>query len=162
MPNLVQTQEGHPGPDPRRALRQHAHGCNSIIADRMALSYTDYVVTEAGFGSDLGFEKFMHIKARQSGLLPSAVVLVASARALKWHGGVARRNLAQPDAQAVAAGGPNLAHHIAIIRGFGLPVVVAINRFSQDTQEELGRGSECGPGCRSRGGGGGLRVCRGR
>ena len=137
MPNLVQTQEGQPALIHAGPFGNIAHGCNSIIADRMALSYTDYVVTEAGFGSDLGFEKFMHIKARQSGLLPSAVVLVASARALKWHGGVTRRNLGQPDAKAVAAGGPNLAHHIAIIRSFGLPVVVAINKFSQDTQEEL-------------------------
>ncbi len=137
MPNLVQTQEGQPALIHAGPFGNIAHGCNSIIADRMALSYTDYVVTEAGFGSDLGFEKFMHIKARQSGLLPSAVVLVASARALKWHGGVARRNLGQPDANAVSAGGPNLAHHVAIIRGFGLPVVVAINRFDQDTQEEL-------------------------
>ncbi len=137
MPNLVQTQEGQPALIHAGPFGNIAHGCNSIIADRMALSYTDYVVTEAGFASDLGFEKFMHIKARQSGLLPSAVVLVASARALKWHGGVARRNLEQPDAKAVTAGGPNIAHHIAIIRGFGLPVVVAINRFDQDTQEEL-------------------------
>ena len=137
MPNLVQTQEGQPALIHAGPFGNIAHGCNSIIADRMALSYADYVVTEAGFGSDLGFEKFMHIKARQSGLLPSAVVLVASARALKWHGGVVRRNLAQPDAKAVISGGPNLAHHINIIRGFGLPVVVAINKFGQDTQEEL-------------------------
>ena len=137
MPNLVQTQEGQPALIHAGPFGNIAHGCNSIIADRMALSYTDYVVTEAGFGSDLGFEKFMHIKARPSGLIPSAVVLVASARALKWHGGVARRNLGQPDAEAVAAGWPNLAHRIAIIRSFGLPVVVAINRFGQDTQEEL-------------------------
>ena len=137
MPNLVQTQEGQPAIIHAGPFGNIAHGCNSIIADRMALSYADFVITEAGFGSDLGFEKFMHIKARQSGLTPSAVVLVASARALKYHGGVARRNLEQPNPDAVIAGGPNLAHHINIIKGFGLPAVVAINRFGQDTKEEL-------------------------
>ena len=137
MPNLVQTQEGQPALIHAGPFGNIAHGCNSIIADRMALSYADFVITEAGFGSDLGFEKFMHIKARQSGLTPSAVVLVASARALKYHGGVARRNLEQPNPDAVIAGGPNLAHHINIIKGFGLPAVVAINRFGQDTKEEL-------------------------
>ena len=137
MPNLVQTQEGQPALIHAGPFGNIAHGCNSIIADRMALSYADFVITEAGFGSDLGFEKFMHIKARQSGLTPSAVVLVASARALKYHGGVARRNLEQPNPDAVTAGGPNLAHHINIIKGFGLPAVVAINRFGQDTKEEL-------------------------
>ena len=95
------------------------------------------MITEAGFGSDLGFEKFMHIKARQSGLIPHAVVLVASVRALKWHGGMNRRDLAQPDPEAVLKGGPNLAHHVGIVRGFGLPVVVAINRFGSDSAEEV-------------------------
>lgn len=137
MPNLVQTQEGQPALIHAGPFGNIAHGCNSIIADRMALSYADFVITEAGFGSDLGFEKFMHIKARQSGLTPSAVVLVASARALKYHGGVTRRNLEEPNPDAVTAGGPNLVHHINIIKGFGLPVVVAINRFGQDTKEEL-------------------------
>ena len=137
MPNLVQTQEGQPALIHAGPFGNIAHGCNSIIADRMALSYADFVITEAGFGSDLGFEKFMHIKARQSGLTPSAVVLVASARALKYHGGVTRRNLEQPNPDAVTAGGPNLVHHINIIKGFGLPAVVAINRFGQDTKEEL-------------------------
>ena len=137
MPNLVQTQEGQPALIHAGPFGNIAHGCNSIIADQMGLSYADFVITEAGFGSDLGFEKFMHIKARQSGLTPSAVVLVASARALKYHGGVTRRNLDQPNADAVIAGGPNLAHHIDIIKGFGLPAVVAINRFGQDTKEEL-------------------------
>ena len=88
MPNLVQTQEGQPALVHAGPFGNIAHGCNSIIADRMALGYADYVVTEAGFGSDLGFEKFMHIKARGSGLVPNVVVLVASARALKFHGGV--------------------------------------------------------------------------
>jgi formate--tetrahydrofolate ligase len=137
MPNLVQTLEGQPALIHAGPFGNIAHGCNSIIADRLALAYADYVVTEAGFGSDLGFEKFMHIKARQSGLLPSAAVLVASIRALKWHGGVARRELAKPNQPAVIAGGPNLVHHISNVRSFGLPVVVAINRFDGDSPEEL-------------------------
>jgi formate--tetrahydrofolate ligase len=137
MPNLVQTLEGQPALIHAGPFGNIAHGCNSIIADRLALAYADYVVTEAGFGSDLGFEKFMHIKARQSGLLPSAAVLVASVRALKWHGGVARRELAKPNQQAVVAGGPNLVHHISNVRSFGLPVVVAINRFDGDSPDQL-------------------------
>ena len=137
MPNLVQTLEGQPTLIHAGPFGNIAHGCNSVIADRLALDYADYVVTEAGFGSDLGFEKFMHIKARQSGLLPSTVVLVASVRALKWHGGVGRRALERPDVTAVSDGGANLAHHVEIIRSFGLPVVVALNRFGTDTAEEL-------------------------
>jgi len=137
MPNLVQTLEGQPALIHAGPFGNIAHGCNSVIADRLALGYADYVVTEAGFGSDLGFEKFMHIKARQSGLLPSAVVLVASVRALKWHGGVGRRALERPDVTAVSDGGANLAHHVEIVRSFGLPVVVALNRFGTDTAEEL-------------------------
>ena len=137
MPNLVQTQEGQPALIHAGPFGNIAHGCNSIIADRMALGYADYVITEAGFGSDLGFEKFMHIKARQSGLIPNAVVLVASARALKSHGGVRQRDLNQPNVEAVVAGGPNLAHHIGIVKSFNLPVVVAVNRFPSDTSEEL-------------------------
>jgi formate--tetrahydrofolate ligase len=137
MPNLVQTLEGQPTLIHAGPFGNIAHGCNSVIADRLALGYADYVVTEAGFGSDLGFEKFMHIKARQSGLLPSVVVLVASVRALKWHGGVARRALERPDVTAVSDGSANLAHHVEIVRSFGLPVVVALNRFGTDTAEEL-------------------------
>lgn len=137
MPNLVQTLEGQPAFIHAGPFGNIAHGCNSIIADRLALAYADYVITEAGFGSDLGFEKFMDIKARQSGLIPSAAVLVASVRALKWHAGVSRRDLARPDEAAVAKGGPNLAHHIGIVRGFGLPVVVAINQFDTDSPEEI-------------------------
>jgi formate--tetrahydrofolate ligase len=137
MPNLVQTLEGQPALIHAGPFGNIAHGCNSVIADRLALGYADYVVTEAGFGSDLGFEKFMHIKARQSGLLPSAVVLVASVRALKWHGGVGRRALEKPDVTAMSYGGANLAHHVEIVRSFGLPVVVALNRFGTDTAEEL-------------------------
>ena len=137
MPNLVQTTEGQPAVVHAGPFGNIAHGCSSILADRLALGYADYVITEAGFASDLGFEKFMHIKTRQSGLLPSAAVLVASARALKWHGGALRRTLDQPNPELVAAGGPNLAHHIGIVRGFGLPAVVAINRFATDSPEEL-------------------------
>ena len=137
MPNLVQTLEGQPALVHAGPFANIAHGCSSIIADRLGLGYADHVITEAGFASDLGFEKFMHIKARQSGLPVSAAVLVASVRALRWHGGVRRRDLAQPNREAVEAGGANLIHHIGIVRSFGLPVVVALNRFDGDTQEEV-------------------------
>ena len=137
MPNLVQTMEGQPAIIHAGPFGNIAHGCSSILADRMGLAYSDYVVTEAGFASDLGFEKFMHIKTRQSGFPPSAAVLVASARALKWHGGTRRRELDQPNVDAVMAGGPNLVHHVGIVKSFGLPVVVAINRFGSDSTEEL-------------------------
>jgi formate--tetrahydrofolate ligase len=137
MPNLVQTMEGQPSIIHAGPFGNIAHGCSSIIADKMALGYADYVITEAGFASDLGFEKFMHIKTRQSGLLPSCAVLVASARALKWHGGIRRRDLGNPDPDAVIAGADNLTHHIGIVRSFGLPCVVAINRFGTDSPEEL-------------------------
>ena len=142
MPNLVQTTEGQPAVVHAGPFGNIAHGCSSILADKLAVGYADYVITEAGFASDLGFEKFMHIKTRPSpgyggGLLPSAAVLVASARALKWHGGARRRDLDQPNVEGVFAGGPNLAHHVGIVKGFGLPVVVAINRFGSDSSEEL-------------------------
>ena len=137
MPNLVQTMEGQPSIIHAGPFGNIAHGCSSIIADKMALGYADYVITEAGFASDLGFEKFMHIKTRQSGLLPSCAVLVASARALKWHGGIRRRALGNPAPDAVIAGADNLIHHIGIVRSFGLPCVVAINRFGTDSPEEL-------------------------
>ena len=137
MPNMVQTLEGQPSLIHAGPFGNIAHGCSSIIGDKVALAYADYVITEAGFGSDLGFEKFMHIKTRQSGLQPNAAVLVASVRALKWHGGANRRDLATPNPEAVTAGGSNLAHHVGIIRGFGLPCVVAINRFGTDSAEEL-------------------------
>ena len=101
------------------------------------MGYADHVITEAGFGSDLGFEKFMHIKTRQSGLPVAAAVLVSSLRAIRWHGGAARRDLAKPDREAVEAGAANLVHHIGIVRSFGLPVVVALNRFEGDSAEEL-------------------------
>ena len=137
MPNLAQTLEGQPALVHAGPFGNIAHGCNSVIADRMALAYSDYVITEAGFASDLGFEKFMHIKVRNRDLAPAAAVLVASARALKWHGGARRRDLAQPNPEQVTAGGANLAHHISIVKSFGLPTVVAINRFGSDSPEEL-------------------------
>ena len=137
MPNMVQTLEGQPSLIHAGPFGNIAHGCSSIIGDKLALSYSDFVITEAGFGSDLGFEKFMHIKTRQSGLNPRAAVLVASVRALKWHGGANRRDLATPNPEAVTAGGSNLVHHIGIVKGFGLPCVVAINRFGTDSPEEL-------------------------
>ena len=137
MPNLVQTLEGQPALVHSGPFGNIAHGCSSILADKLAMGYADYVITEAGFASDLGFEKFMHIKMRQSSLLPSAAVLVASARALKWHGRARRRDLDKPDESRVIAGGPNLAHHVGIVTSFGLPCVVAINRFGTDSPEEL-------------------------
>ncbi len=137
IPNLVQTLEGQPAFVHTGPFGNIAHGCNSIVADRLALGFADYVITEAGFASDLGFEKFMHIKARQSGLLPNAVVLVATVRALRWHGGAGRRELTQPNLEATVAGGANLAHHVKIVRDFGLPVVVAINRYDDDGPDEL-------------------------
>ena len=137
MPNLAQTLEGQPALVHAGPFGNIAHGCNSVIADRMALAYSDYVITEAGFASDLGFEKFMHIKVRHRDIAPSAAVLVASARALKWHGGARRRELAQPNPQQVIAGGDNLIHHISIVKSFNLPAIVAINRFGTDSAEEL-------------------------
>ena len=137
QPNLVQTLEGnaafvHGGP-----FANIAHGCSSLAATRAALSLSDVVVTEAGFGADLGAEKFLDIKCRQSGLRPDAVVLVCTVRALKMHAGVARADLAEPDADAVRRGAPNLARHIANLRSFGVTPVVAANRFATDTDEEL-------------------------
>ena len=137
LPNLVQTLEGQPALVHAGPFGNIAHGCSSIIADRLAMGCADYVITEAGFGSDLGFEKFMDIKTRQSGLPVSAAVLVASLRALRWHGGAGRRELADPNPAAVEAGAANLVHHINIVRSFGLPVVVALNRFPGDTSDEL-------------------------
>ena len=137
VPNMVQTLEGQPAFVHTGPFGNIAHGCSSVVADQLGLAFADYVITEAGFGSDLGFEKFMHIKARQSGLLPSAVVLVASVRALRWHGGSTRRELNQPNIDAVVSGGANLAHHVGIVRSFGLPVVVAINNFDADGADEL-------------------------
>ena len=136
-PNLVQTLEGNPAFVHGGPFANIAHGCNSVIATRAALALGDYVVTEAGFGADLGAEKFFDIKCRQSGLKPSAAVIVATVRALKMNGGVAKADLATPDHEAVRRGGVNLARHIENVRSFGVPVVVAINRFDSDTGQEI-------------------------
>ena len=135
-PNLVQTLEGTPSFVHGGPFANIAHGCNSVMATRTALGLADIVVTEAGFGADLGAEKFLHIKCRSAGLWPSVAVIVATVRALKMHGGVARENLSRPDADAVRAGAVNLARHIANMQRFGLPVLVALNRFDADTAEE--------------------------
>ena len=135
-PNLVQTQEGQPVLVHAGPFGNIAHGCNSVLADRMALSHSDYVVTEVGFGADLGFEKFMHIKARFNDLNPSAVVLVVTLRAIKHHGGVRIRELNSPNANAVSEGMSNVEHMVSVVTSFGLPVVVAINHFPTDTPDE--------------------------
>ena len=135
-PNLVQTLEHTPALIHGGPFANIAHGCNSIIATRTALGLADYVVTEAGFGADLGAEKFFNIKCRKSGLRPDAVVVVATIRALKYHGGIARDQLSEPNAEAVSKGFSNLAQHIDNIRQFGVPAVVAVNGFSADTDEE--------------------------
>ena len=137
MPNLVQTLEGQPAIVHAGPFGNIAHGCSSIIADKLGMGYADHVITEAGFGSDLGFEKFMHIKTRQSGLPVSGAVLVSSLRAIRWHGGALRRDLAKPNREAVETGSANLVHHINIVRSFGLPVVVTLNRMEGDSPEEL-------------------------
>jgi formate--tetrahydrofolate ligase len=114
-----------------------AHGCNSLIATRLALKTADYVVTEAGFGADLGAEKFFNIKCRAGNLKPRATVLVATMRALRWHGGVARTDVLKPNLDAVKRGIVNLEKHIENIAKFGVPCVVALNRFTQDSDEEI-------------------------
>ena len=136
-PNLVQTLEHNPAIIHGGPFANIAHGCNSAIATRLSLKLADYVVTEAGFGADLGAEKFLDIKCRAAGLHPAAVVLVATVRALKSHGGVAKPDLSKPNAEAVRAGSVNLARHIENLQGFGLPVCVAINAFPTDTAEEM-------------------------
>jgi formate--tetrahydrofolate ligase len=136
-PNLVQTLENSPALVHGGPFANIAHGCNSVIATRLATRLADYTVTEAGFGADLGAEKFIDIKCRQSGLVPDAVVLVATVRALKMHGGVAKDALKTPNAAAVEKGMPNLLKHIENIKQFGLPLVVAINHFASDTDEEV-------------------------
>ncbi|MET3826187.1 formate--tetrahydrofolate ligase [Sphingomonas sp. PvP055] len=136
-PNLVQTLEGTPALIHGGPFANIAHGCNSVIATRTALGLADYVVTEAGFGADLGAEKFFDIKCRQAGLKPDATVIVATVRALKMNGGVAKADLSAPNVDAVRRGGVNLARHIENVRMFGVPVVVAVNRFDSDTPEEF-------------------------
>ncbi|MBX9795866.1 formate--tetrahydrofolate ligase [Sphingomonas sp.] len=136
-PNLVQTLEGNPAFIHGGPFANIAHGCNSVIATKAALTLADYVVTEAGFGADLGAEKFFDIKCRQAGLQPAAAVIVATARALKMNGGVAKGDLAREDAAAVARGAVNLQRHIENVQAFGVPVVVAINLFPTDSDAEL-------------------------
>jgi len=137
QPNLVQTLENNPAFIHGGPFANIAHGCNSVIATKSAMKLADYVVTEAGFGADLGAEKFFDIKCRKAGLSPDCVVLVATARALKMNGGVARENLGDENAEAVAKGCVNLLRHIENIKQFGLPVVVAINHFITDTEAEI-------------------------
>ncbi|MEC7763948.1 MAG: formate--tetrahydrofolate ligase [Pseudomonadota bacterium] len=137
QPNLVQTLENNPAFVHGGPFANIAHGCNSLIATKTALKLADYVVTEAGFGADLGAEKFMNIKCRKGGLAPSAVVLVATVRAMKMNGGVAKADLGAENVEAVRAGCPNLGRHIENLKSFGVPVVVAINHFVGDTEAEV-------------------------
>ena len=136
-PNLVQTLEGTPAIIHGGPFANIAHGCNSVIATRTALGLGEYVVTEAGFGADLGAEKFFDIKCRQAGLHPDAAVIVATVRALKLNGGVAKGDLAQEDVEAVRRGTANLVRHLENIRQFGVPAVVAINHFAGDSEVEI-------------------------
>jgi len=139
-PNLVQTLENNPALVHGGPFANIAHGCNSVLATRTALKLADYVVTEAGFGADLGAEKFIDIKCRKSGLRPAAVVLVATVRALKYHGGVELAQLKQEDLPALDLGISNLQRHVHnVTQGFGLPCVVAINHFDSDTDAEIER-----------------------
>ena len=136
MPNLVQTLEGTPAFVHGGPFANIAHGCNSVIATRAALKLADYVVTEAGFGADLGAEKFFDIKCRKAGLKPDVAVVVATVRALKMHGGVARDMLGTENLKALEAGLSNLARHVENVRKFGVPAIVAINHFTSDTAAE--------------------------
>lgn len=142
QPNLVQTLENNPVLVHGGPFANIAHGCNSVLATKSALKLADYVVTEAGFGADLGAEKFFDIKCRKAGLKPSVAVIVATVRALKFHGGVAREDLGKPDLDAVTRGAANLERHIANVRKFGVPVIVAINHFSGDSDAEIARITE--------------------
>jgi formate--tetrahydrofolate ligase len=147
-PNLVQTLEGTPCLMHGGPFANIAHGCNSVRATRLAMSLADYTITEAGFGSDLGAEKFFDIKCPAAGIAPDAVVLVATVRALKYNGGIPKEELGKPDAQAVRRGLCNLEAHITALQKYGVPVVVAINRFDGDTAEEL---AMIGEACRALG-----------
>ena len=137
QPNLVQTLENNPAFVHGGPFANIAHGCNSVIATKTALKLADYVVTEAGFGADLGAEKFLNIKCRKAGISPAAVVIVATIRALKMNGGVKREDLASENVDAVRDGCPNLGRHIENIKSFGVPVVIAINHFVSDTDAEV-------------------------
>ncbi|HEY2424903.1 MAG TPA: formate--tetrahydrofolate ligase, partial [Pseudolabrys sp.] len=136
-PNLVQTLEGTPAFIHGGPFANIAHGCNSVLATTTALKLADYVVTEAGFGADLGGEKFIDIKCRKAGLTPDCVVLVATIRALKMHGGVKKEDLKSENLKALEAGMTNLQRHVENVKKFGLPAVVSINRFSADTDAEI-------------------------
>ena len=137
-PNLVQTLEGVPAFVHGGPFANIAHGCNSVTATRLAMKLADYAVTEAGFGADLGAEKFLDIKCRYAGIQPSAVVIVATVRALKMHGGVPKTDLAEENLEALEKGIPNLLRHVSNIKNvFGLPSVVAVNRFPTDTDREI-------------------------
>jgi formate--tetrahydrofolate ligase len=136
-PNLVQTLEGTPAFIHGGPFANIAHGCNSVVATTTALKLADYVVTEAGFGADLGMEKFLDIKCRKAGLSPDCVVLVATIRALKMHGGVKKDDLKKEDLKALEAGMTNLQRHVENVKKFGLPAVISINRFSADTDAEI-------------------------
>jgi formate--tetrahydrofolate ligase len=136
QPNLVQTLEGSPALVHGGPFANIAHGCNSVVATRLGLKLADVVVTEAGFGADLGGEKFLDIKCRSAGLRPACSVIVATVRALKMHGGVARSDLGREDVAALQRGVANLQRHVENMGKFGLPVVVALNRFTGDTEAE--------------------------
>ena len=137
QPNLVQTLENNPAFVHGGPFANIAHGCNSVVATKTALKLADYVVTEAGFGADLGAEKFLNIKCRKAGLRPDAVVIVATVRAMKMNGGVAKADLGKEDVEAVKKGCPNLGRHIENIKQFGVPAIVAINHFIKDTEAEI-------------------------
>ena len=136
-PNLVQTLEGNPVFVHGGPFANIAHGCNSIIATKLAMKLADYTITEAGFGTDLGAEKFFNIKCRKAGISPNAAVVVATIKSLKVHGGAAKKDVTQPNPEAVRIGIENLKKHIENIHAFNIPVVVAVNRFSFDTDEEI-------------------------
>ena len=137
QPNIVQTLENNPAFVHGGPFANIAHGCNSVVATTTALKLADYVVTEAGFGADLGAEKFMNIKCRKAGLSPEAVVLVATVRAMKMNGGVGKADLGAENVEAVKNGCSNLGRHIENLKQFGVPVVVAINHFVTDTEAEV-------------------------
>ena len=166
-PNLVQTLEHTPALIHGGPFANIAHGCNSIVATKLAMKMGDYAITEAGFGADLGAEKFMDIKCRFAGINPDAVVLVATVRALKYNGGVAKADLKEPNVEALKKGIVNLKRHIKNMQGYGVPVVVAVNRFDTDSDEELntiiGMCNEWGASCSlsevfAKGGEGGLDL----
>ena len=137
LPNLVQTLEENPAIIHGGPFANIAHGCNSLIATQTALKLSDYVVTEAGFGADLGAEKFLDIKCRKGNLNPSAIVIVATVRALKMHGGVAKDALKNENVEALKKGLVNLERHIENVKKFGLPVAIAVNHFIKDTDSEV-------------------------